>query len=333
MLTLPIEHVGQGRDVYACRWLNCNRRNQKQASRHSLITHLRAHTGEKPYTCTQPGPSDDIIHLERLHADLSGCGRSFTRSDAMAKHLRSLHNVALEPGYQRAKRAAALKEAKAAEEDMQGGAESTVAGGDHESAAAPISDSEQAESARAPAQPQHPPRPVNAVVKPRKLAPAPRRRSASPPIEIASDNELMQDPEIANVLPTIRGRAGMQFWVPSNDDLAAVKIIRDTYPRKGRSKRKRAGSGSRGDPMQVDGESGDSFDEGAGDNFVDDPGPMGNIQDPTTGETLSVLDRSRWQVKYITAKVKLMLVEEENNMRKEDLRIAIQDAVEAGLRV
>jgi hypothetical protein len=49
------EHIGAGKESYACMWEDCPRFGQTQATRHSLITHCRAHTGERPYSCPHPG--------------------------------------------------------------------------------------------------------------------------------------------------------------------------------------------------------------------------------------------------------------------------------------
>ncbi|KAL5514079.1 hypothetical protein ACEPAG_2840 [Sanghuangporus baumii] len=70
------DHIGMNKSNYTCEWSTCPRRGIQQASRFALISHIRAHTGEKPFTCPLPE-----------------CDKSFTRSDAMAKHMRLQHNM------------------------------------------------------------------------------------------------------------------------------------------------------------------------------------------------------------------------------------------------
>ncbi|KAG6821530.1 hypothetical protein H0H93_000039 [Arthromyces matolae] len=70
------DHIGVHKSSYTCEWTTCSRRGLAQTSRFALISHIRSHTGEKPFTCTLPE-----------------CDKSFTRSDALAKHLRLQHNI------------------------------------------------------------------------------------------------------------------------------------------------------------------------------------------------------------------------------------------------
>lgn len=49
------EHIGVHKSNYTCEWATCTRRGLTQTSRFALISHIRSHTGEKPFNCTLPG--------------------------------------------------------------------------------------------------------------------------------------------------------------------------------------------------------------------------------------------------------------------------------------
>ncbi|GES58937.1 C2H2 finger domain protein [Aspergillus terreus] len=75
------EHIGTRQKKYSCEWMDCSRKGQTHASGYALRAHMRSHTREKPFYCTLPE-----------------CDRSFTRSDALAKHMRTVHETeALRP--------------------------------------------------------------------------------------------------------------------------------------------------------------------------------------------------------------------------------------------
>lgn len=75
------EHIGLRQKKYSCEWEGCIRKSMPHASGYALKAHMRSHTREKPFYCQLPE-----------------CDRCFTRSDALAKHMRTVHETeALRP--------------------------------------------------------------------------------------------------------------------------------------------------------------------------------------------------------------------------------------------
>ena len=75
------EHIGLRQKRYSCEWEGCTRKSMLHASGYALKAHMRSHTREKPFYCQLPE-----------------CDRCFTRSDALAKHMRTVHETeALRP--------------------------------------------------------------------------------------------------------------------------------------------------------------------------------------------------------------------------------------------
>ncbi|KAK2742580.1 hypothetical protein FQN57_005206 [Myotisia sp. PD_48] len=69
-------HIGSRQKKYLCEWSDCGRKGQSHASGYALRAHMRSHTKEKPFYCSLPE-----------------CDRSFTRSDALTKHMRTVHET------------------------------------------------------------------------------------------------------------------------------------------------------------------------------------------------------------------------------------------------
>ena len=74
-------HIVPKQKKFYCQWHGCGRKGQPHTSAYALKAHMRSHTKEKPFFCVLPE-----------------CDRSFTRSDALAKHMRTVHETeALRP--------------------------------------------------------------------------------------------------------------------------------------------------------------------------------------------------------------------------------------------
>lgn len=97
------DHIGPKPKRYTCEWIDCPRKGQTHASGYALRAHMRSHTREKPFFCSVPGEYSSIRRTtcNYMHAmdgtgrikltDEIECDRSFTRSDALTKHMRTVH--------------------------------------------------------------------------------------------------------------------------------------------------------------------------------------------------------------------------------------------------
>lgn len=126
--------------------------------------------------------------------------------------------------------------------------------------------------------------------------------------EVATREELEQDPDLADVIPRLANRK--TFWHADIRHAQALHEFRKRFPR------------SSGD-AEVD--SGVLSDDNAAQRYPPVSQLHTTMPDPADARFEALLfTRSRWQVRYIMAKAKLMLVEEENVMRRNELSSVLQ---------
>lgn len=130
----------------------------------------------------------------------------------------------------------------------------------------------------------------------------------------AAIRDLVKDDDLCDVVQRLYARDRVQYKADSDEEKTALKYMRDSRPGGAPSRRR---GGPRGGKKP--GSDSDEFDEGVSKRFPPDRTLEGYMTDPAGDTELPVMSRNRWQAKYIMAKAKLMLVEEENKMRRDEL--------------
>ncbi len=103
-LVLHIEnvHTMSLHNNYACLWRECSRKKKPFDARYKLITHLRCHTGERPYRCTYGECVRKFSRLENLKLHMrthtgekpypchhTDCEKKFNNTSDRAKHMKT----------------------------------------------------------------------------------------------------------------------------------------------------------------------------------------------------------------------------------------------------
>jgi hypothetical protein len=246
---------------------------------------------------------------------MPGCDKAFMRNDALAKHLKSHVDSAVavpDPAGDKdaettpagkkttkgkpkgkgkgSRPSAASKAILEAVEDDLAGSPAPMAG-----------------SSRPPSVPPHHPLSSASGLEGRsRRPPSPTPEETYIPqlkfdwVEAAAAG-LYQDIDLADVVTSIQ--QSEPWWYITPTDARLADSIRQRYPRPPTP------------PLEED----DDFDEGVSRTFPAETAVTG-IMETDTGEEVRVLTRPRWQVKYVMAKAKLMLVDEENKMRRAQLK-------------
>ena len=106
ILEALVSHLDKGHtismDKYVCLWKDCARGKKPFDARYKLITHLRCHTGEKPYRCEYPTCTRSFSRLENLKLHVrthtgekpyechyEGCTKKFNNTSDRAKHMKT----------------------------------------------------------------------------------------------------------------------------------------------------------------------------------------------------------------------------------------------------
>nr|XP_018260799.1 uncharacterized protein I303_06515 [Kwoniella dejecticola CBS 10117]OBR82957.1 hypothetical protein I303_06515 [Kwoniella dejecticola CBS 10117] len=206
-----------------------------------------------------------------------GCLKAFTRSDALQKHIRSQH-------LERPPKPAPPPPSVPSQSSSTPVTKTTGSGNPSK--------------AKSNSKSRHPP-----------IASTPLTRTPLDAIP-QSDEDLILDDDIAEVLPRIRKREMMN---PSPEEIEALSYVRSIFPRQ---------------TLDPTNPIPDPLDEPPTELGIPEEAQLlQTIPDrENPGAELDLLGRSEWQARYIMIKARLMLVEEENSMRRMELIQLLQAA-------
>jgi hypothetical protein len=127
-------------------------------------------------------------------------------------------------------------------------------------------------------------------------------------------NQVAFDEDLGPILPRLCERT--TFWEDSDDDEPALDLIR---ARRARERRE--------PPYGVEEDDYDSLDEmipAMGEARV-----VGETELPGMPDAIvPVMSRSKWQARFLMAKAKVMLLAEENEMRRKELETTMNEEIE-----
>ncbi|XP_041362543.1 zinc finger protein 112-like [Gigantopelta aegis] len=94
-----VKRTGRVKAVEKLKSFGCPYCEVTCSNRGQLLGHIRIHTGERPYTCPEPGCQKSFIRNEeltrhrRIHTgerpySCANCGKAFTRKDHLNKHIK-----------------------------------------------------------------------------------------------------------------------------------------------------------------------------------------------------------------------------------------------------
>lgn len=93
------DHIGSGKSIYHCNWIDCERNHGKHfTQRQKLLRHIHIHTNYKPCKCSVCGSSFAVDSMLKQHMRIhSGekpfkcniCGKNFATSSSLSIHNRT----------------------------------------------------------------------------------------------------------------------------------------------------------------------------------------------------------------------------------------------------